>query len=70
MVKDQKNKPKDDLCLQQIEFFIRYLRLEKNYAENTVSAYQGDLRKLMRFVKSRDIAQWSDVDEKMLNYRY
>ena len=67
MVKDQKNKPKDDLCLQQIEFFIRYLRLEKNYAENTVSAYQGDLRKLMRFVKSRDIAQWSDVDEKMLN---
>ena len=67
MVKDQKNKPKDDLCFQQIEVFIRHLRVEKNYAQNTIAAYQGDLNKLLRFVKGRGMSQWRDIDEKTLN---
>jgi len=67
MVKDQKNKGKENLCLQQIELFIRHLQVEKNYADNTVSAYQRDLNKLLSFIERRNISQWSDIDEKMLN---
>lgn len=67
MVKDQKNKGKDDLCSQQIELFIRHLQVEKNYASNTIDAYQRDLHKLLSFTQRRNITQWSDIDEKTLN---
>ena len=67
MVKDQKNKPKDDLCLQQIDLYIRHLQVEKNYAENTVSAYQRDLGKLLGFCQAKSLGEWQDIDEKMLN---
>ena len=67
MVKFQKNKCKDDLCLQQIELFIHHLQVEKNYADNTISAYQRDLLKLLAFCQGRDMTEWCDIDIKMLN---
>jgi len=67
MANIQKNKSENSLCLQQIELFIRHLRLEKNYAENTLSAYRRDLNKLLLFVETKNINQWANVDEKILN---
>ena len=67
MVKFQKNKCKDDLCSQQIELFIHHLQVEKNYADNTISAYQRDLLKLLAFCQGRDMTEWCDIDIKMLN---
>jgi len=67
MVKVQKNKCSDDLCSQQIELFVYHLQVEKNYADNTASAYQGDLAKLLAFCQGKNVAEWCDVDAKMLN---
>jgi len=67
MVKDQKNKSKNSLCFQQVEDFIRHLKVEKNYAVNTVNAYRRDLEKLLRFIERRGVLQWRDIDEKLLN---
>jgi integrase/recombinase XerC len=67
MVKVQKNKCRDDLCLQKIELFIHHLQVERNYAGNTISAYRRDLGKFLGFCQARKIAQWRDIDAKMLN---
>jgi len=67
MVKVQKNKCSGNLCSQQIELFIRHLQVEKNYADNTISAYQRDLAKLLTFCQGRHVAEWRDIDAKILN---
>jgi len=67
MVKVQKNKCRDDLCSQQMKLFIRHLQVEKNYADNTISAYQRDLAKLLTFCRIRGVPEWCDIDAKILN---
>ena len=39
-----------------LKSYQRYLRLEKNYSENTVVAYRNDLRHLLRFLEEQSMA--------------
>ncbi len=48
---------------QGVEEFLAFIALEKGLAENTVSAYQGDLGQFVAFlVKESRCADWSAVD--------
>lgn len=66
MVKKQKNKP-NNICSKQIELFINYLKIEKNYSDNTISAYENDILNFFYFIKDKKITSWQDVDEKILD---
>ncbi|PZW38855.1 integrase/recombinase XerC [Mesonia algae] len=50
--------------MASIDKFVEYLRLEKNYSENTVIAYQNDLLKFRKFVES----QFQESELKNVNY--
>ena len=45
MVNNKKNKCENAILTKQIEDFVSYLSVEKNYAENTISSYERDLLK-------------------------
>lgn len=40
---------------EMIRQYCRYLKLARNYSENTLKAYQNDLQKLADFARSKDI---------------
>ena len=50
--------------MASIDKFVEYLRLEKNYSENTIIAYQNDLLKFRKFVES----QFQESELKNVNY--
>lgn len=39
-----------------MEKYLRYLKLGRNYSENTLDAYKNDLRKLIEYVNSQNIS--------------
>lgn len=39
-----------------LEKYLRYLKLGRNYSENTLDAYKNDLRKLIEYVNSQNIS--------------
>lgn len=67
MDKKQKNKSKNNICYQQIEMFISYLKVEKNYSEHTIYAYKKDILKLLAFIENKNIKNWQNVDQDCLN---
>ena len=56
-----------DLASNIAKAYLRYLKLERNYSENTVEAYRHDLGYLMAFLKERGLAavdaELSDMEE-------
>lgn len=50
-----------------VKSYVRYLKLERNYSQNTLEAYQNDLQKLLTFMErgDKDIAtiQLADLQE-------
>jgi integrase/recombinase XerC len=52
---------------KEIEKFIAYLKIERNYALNTQQAYEKDLCQLLEFLREKGIANWSDVTTEHLN---
>lgn len=38
-----------------VKGYVRYLKLERNFSQNTLDAYLNDLRKLLDFVERRDL---------------
>lgn len=46
---------------QQLDDFINFLRVERNLAANTISAYASDLVKYIDFLSSRGIERLNDV---------
>ncbi len=54
----------------RIQDFLKFLELEKGYAENTTIAYQNDLHQLLQYLlaqsKDEKIASWAEVEASVL----
>ena len=53
MVNHEKNKYKVRLLSKEIEDFVKYLGIEKNYASNTILSYERDLVKFSNFLDKK-----------------
>nr|WP_033403568.1 tyrosine recombinase XerC [Endozoicomonas elysicola] len=53
---------------QSVAAFIDYLRYEKQHSPHTLSAYQGDLTRVMQQATVSDIQDWEVISEKQLKY--
>jgi len=67
MVKQEKNKYENKILMKQIEDFVEYLSVEKNYAFNTISSYKRDLLKFASFLVQREISDLRKIDADILN---
>ncbi len=67
MANQEKNKYQGEILIKQIEEFVAYLSVEKNYALNTVSAYERDLLKFLFFLINKNIAEWQEVEGDTVN---
>ena len=67
MVNNKKNKCENAILTKQIEDFVSYLSVEKNYAENTISSYERDLLKFSSFLNKKGFNDFKEIDSDALN---
>ncbi len=67
MVNHEKNKSQSEILVKQIEEFVTYLGVEKNYAQNTIASYERDLLKFLSFLINRNIADWLEIQSDTVN---
>ena len=67
MVNHEKNKYQGEILVKQIEEFVSYLSVEKNYAINTIAAYEKDLLKFLSFLSEKNISQWLEIESDTVN---
>ena len=67
MVNQEKNKYQSHILVEQIDQFVAYLKVEKHYASNTISAYQRDLLKFLSFCLENSVTKWQDIKPETLN---
>ena len=67
MVNNKKNKCQNAILTKQIEDFVSYLSVEKNYAENTISSYERDLLKFSSFLNKKGFNDFKEIDSDALN---
>ena len=67
MANHEKNKSQSEILVKQIEEFVTYLRVEKNYAQNTIASYERDLLKFLSFLINRNIADWLEIETDTVN---
>ena len=67
MVNQEKNKYQNHILVEQINQFVTYLKVEKLYASNTISAYQRDLFKFLSFCLENSVTEWHDIDPNTVN---
>ena len=67
MVNNKKNKCENAILTKQIEDFVSYLSVEKNYAENTISSYERDLLKFSSFLDKKGFNDFKEIDSDALN---
>ena len=67
MVNNKKNKCENAILTKQIEDFVSYLSVEKNYAENTISSYERDLLKFSSFLNKKGLNDFKEIDSDTLN---
>ena len=67
MVNNKKNKCEYAILTKQIEDFVSYLSVEKNYAENTISSYERDLLKFSSFLNKKGFNDFKEIDSDALN---
>ena len=67
MVNQEKNKSQDEILVKQIEEFVTYLGVEKNYAINTIASYERDLLKFLSFLINRNITDWLEIESDTVN---
>lgn len=51
---------------QEITQFLDYLFAQKHYSEHTQNAYARDLEDCVKFLETRNITSWENVDAKVL----
>ena len=66
MVNNKKNKCENAILTIQIEDFVSYLSVEKNYAENTISSYERDLLKFSSFLNKKGFNDFKEIDSDAL----
>jgi len=52
---------------ENINNFISYLDVERNYALNTQQAYEKDLQQLLKFLQQQKVSSWAEVTAEHLN---
>jgi len=67
MVNQEKNKYQSHILVEQINQFVAYLKIEKLYASNTISAYQRDLFKFLSFCLENSVTEWKDIKPDTVN---
>ena len=67
MVNQEKNKSQNEILVKQIEEFVTYLGVEKNYAINTIASYERDLLKFLSFLINRNITDWLEIESDTVN---
>ena len=67
MVNNKKNKCENAILTKQIEDFVSYLSVEKNYAENTISSYERDLLKFSSFLNKKGFNDFKEINSDTLN---
>ena len=67
MVNQEKNKSQNEILVNQIEEFVTYLGVEKNYAINTIASYERDLLKFLSFLINRNITDWLEIESDTVN---
>ena len=67
MVNHEKNKSQSEILVKQIEEFVTYLSIEKNYAQNTIASYERDLLKFLSFLINRNITDWLEIESDTVN---
>ena len=67
MANHEKNKYDQEIIMDLIEAFVKYLDIEKNYALNTITSYKRDLLKFHSFLIGKNISKWSEIDSDALN---
>ena len=67
MVNNEKNKYENVILTKQIEDFVGYLSIEKNYALNTISSYKRDLLKFSSFLSKKEVLDFKMIDPDVLN---
>jgi integrase/recombinase XerC len=53
-------------ALDRIPVFLDRLSVQQRLSPRTVSAYRRDLEQLARFVESKDVNEWSEVDSRTI----
>tara|TARA_Y100000739_G_C20573778_1_gene449139 strand:+ start:475 stop:1389 length:915 start_codon:yes stop_codon:yes gene_type:complete len=67
MVNHKKNKYKVRFLSKEIEDFVKYLGVEKNYASNTILSYERDLVKFSNFLDKKKVKDLILVDSEIIN---
>lgn len=52
----------------RVQGFLKFLEVEKGYAENTIAAYQNDLNQFFQYLQEEDenLESWADVKKGMI----
>ena len=67
MVNHEKNKYKVRFLSKEIEDFVKYLGVEKNYASNTILSYERDLVKFSNFLDKKKVNDLILIDSEIIN---
>src|SRR5713101_4235823 len=64
------NSHKEALMHEQIQAFLKFITVEKGYAQNTLAAYQNDLNQMAAYLQSKNPGMtWASVRrEDVSNY--
>ncbi len=52
---------------ENIQDFLKFLEVEKKYADNTIAAYQNDLNQFYQYIQTKDtVTNWQDIKKDVI----